>query len=75
MSGSGDNQTAREIATKEAQERESSRQPNKVTSPGRLQAIHNPMSRALMTASDSDSNSDSSDENVKDDDDAAKKAT
>jgi hypothetical protein len=53
MSGIGSNPTAKEIAAKDAQERErereSSRQLKSVISPARLQAVHHLTLRALMT--------------------------
>jgi hypothetical protein len=66
MSGSGDNQSADEIAAKEAQERE-------------LKAAQDVNGKAPSrpndeSSNDSSSNSDSSDEDVKDDDIAARKA-
>jgi hypothetical protein len=66
MSGSGDNQSAEEIAAKEAQEKE-------------LKAVQEITGKAPShsngeSSDDSSSDFDSSDEEVKDDDDAAKKA-
>jgi hypothetical protein len=74
MSGSGGNPTAKEIAAKEAQERElkaaqvvdiTGKAPSRT--PSNIESSDN-------SSSDSDSDSDSSDEDVKDgDDDAARK--
>jgi hypothetical protein len=70
MSGSVDSQSAKEIAAKEAQEKEL-KAAQEVT--GKAPSRSNGES-SDDSSSDSDSDSDSSDEDVKDDDDAAKKA-
>jgi hypothetical protein len=70
MSGSGDSQSAKEIAAKEAQEKEL-KAAQEVT--GKAPSRSNGES-SDDSSSDSDSDSDSSDEDVKDDDDEAKKA-
>jgi hypothetical protein len=76
MLGSGDNQTAREIAAKEAQERElKAAQVGDITLKAPSRTPTN-IESSNDSSSDSDSDSDSSDENVRDgDDDAARKET
>jgi hypothetical protein len=70
MLGSGENQSAEKVATKESQEREL-KAAQDIT--GKAPSRSNEES-SNDSSSDSDSNSDSSDEDVKDGDDAARKA-
>jgi hypothetical protein len=75
MSGIGSNPTAKEIAAKEAQERErKAAQIGDLTGKAPSRSLSN-IESSDDSSSDSDSNFDSSDEDVKDGDDPAKKAT
>jgi hypothetical protein len=70
MSGSGDHQSTKEITAKEAQEKELKAAQDITTKAPRCSNGES----SNDSSSDSDSDSDSSDEDVKDGDDATKKA-